>query len=98
MKYRLRLILCLLLTQLAARNTCADEADWNLQPLKYYNPGLVVDLGVGLPRTVFFTMYLINWGDSLAREARNRCRCHCKRLHHYPSGPAFTCWHVSRML
>lgn len=26
----------------------AEEADWKLQPLKYNNPGLVVDLGVGL--------------------------------------------------
>ena len=26
----------------------AADSDWKLQPLKYNNPGLVVDLGVGL--------------------------------------------------
>lgn len=38
----------LLLLAAFAFPLAAEEEDWKLQPLKYNNPGLVVDLGVGL--------------------------------------------------
>ena len=40
-------ILFLVLTLLGASFAVADD-EWKLQPLKYNNPGLEVDLGVGL--------------------------------------------------
>ena len=41
-------LFAVLLTASSAINVCADDTDYKLQPLKYNNPGLVVDLGVGL--------------------------------------------------
>lgn len=49
MKIQLSIPVVLLLTYMTAcSQTLADDDDWKLQPLKYNNPGLEVDLGVGL--------------------------------------------------
>ena len=37
-----------LLSLVCLSSVFADDADYKLQPLRYNNPGLVVDLGVGL--------------------------------------------------
>ena len=46
-KTRLFVLFCLLFV-MTLRACAEDNTDWKLQPLKYNNPGLVVDLGVGL--------------------------------------------------
>ncbi len=44
----LRLLVPFSLLALFSAKTISADADWKLQPLKYNNPGLIVDLGVGL--------------------------------------------------
>ena len=44
----LKEILAAFIVLLAVVDATADESEYKLQPLKYNNPGLVVDLGVGL--------------------------------------------------
>ncbi|MBM83038.1 MAG: hypothetical protein CMJ78_20960 [Planctomycetaceae bacterium] len=40
--------ICSMLLLVGAASLCEAQDEWKLQPLKYNNPGLVVDLGVGL--------------------------------------------------
>lgn len=45
---RSRMLLLMLLSGCLTAGVCVNGEDWNLQPLRYNNPGLVTDLGVGL--------------------------------------------------